>query len=115
MCDPVAEACAVVPDIPLTSIPATLHRVLLLAVPPGQSPVQVKHSFLLPAGEEGGGDLAAQAVRQGLQEHGAVEDAEEQPHHEQHRGVGSSGGADPAAGRAEDQIMMVGLVEVPDQ
>lgn len=105
---PVAEACAVVSDIPF-------HRVLLLPVPPGQFFVQVERSLLLPALEEGGGDAAAQAPCVGFQEHGAIEDAEEQPHHEQHRGVGRRGGADPAVGRAEDQMMVVGLVEVTEQ
>lgn len=84
-------------------------------MPPGQFPVQVKHSLLLPAREEGGGDFAAQAAGVGLQEHGGVEDAEEQPHSEQHGGVGGRGGADAAAGRAEDQMMVVGPVEVPQQ
>lgn len=113
MCDPVAEACAVVSDIPLIS-KSTLHMVVLLPVPPGQFPVEVKHSLLLPALEEGGCDFPAQAASVGFQEHGGVEDAEEQPHNEQHRGVGRRGGADPAVGRAEDQMMVVGPVEVPE-
>lgn len=103
-----------VSDIPLIS-KSTLHTVLLLAVPPGQFTVEVKHSFLLPALEEGGCDSLAQAACKGFQEHGGVEDAEEQPHHEQHGEVGRRGGADPTLGRAEDQIMVVGPVEIPKQ
>jgi len=78
----------------------------------GQLPVEVKCSLLLPALEEGAGDLSAQAVCVGFQEHSGVEDAEEQPHDEQHGGVGRLRGADPAVGRAEDQIVVVAFFKV---
>lgn len=79
---------------------------------PGQLLVEVKCSLLLPALEEGACDFPAQAVCIGFQEHVGVEDAEEEPHDEQHRGVGRRRGADPAVGRAEGQIMVVASFKV---
>lgn len=79
---------------------------------PGQLLVEVKHSLLLPALKEGGCNCSAQAMRVGFQEYGGIEDAEEQPHDEQHGGVGGCRGADPAVGRAEDQVMVVASFKV---
>lgn len=76
-------------------------------MPSGQLLVEVKCSLLLPAFKEGARDFPAEAVCIGLQEHGGVEDAEEQPHGEQHRGVGRYRGADAAVGRAGGQIIVV--------
>lgn len=95
------------PKVPLVS-----HAFFSLLVLPGQLLVEVKCSLLLPALEEGACDFSAQAVCVGLQEYGGVEDAEEQPHSEQHGGVGRRRAADPAVGRAEDQVVVVASFEV---
>lgn len=102
-----SQAFPVFPKVPLAS-----HTVLLLLVLPGQLLVEVKCSLLLPALEEGACDFSAQAMCIGFQEYDGIEDAEEQPHHKQHRGVGRCRGADPAVGRAEDQVMVVASFKV---
>lgn len=91
---------------------STLGFSSLRLVLPGQLLVEVKRSLLLAALEEGARDFPAQAACVGFQEHRGVEDAEEQPHDEQHGRVGRRRGADPAVGRAEDQIMVVASFKV---
>lgn len=103
-----SQAFLVFPKVSLVS-----HAVLLLLVLSGQLLVEIKCSLLLPALEERACDFSAQAVCIGFQEYGGIEDAEEQPHDKQHRGVGRLWGTDPAVGRAEGQIMLVTSFKVP--
>lgn len=116
MHDPIAAARArPLPQVPspaFPEVPLVSHTVLLLLVPPGQLLVEVKRSLLLPAFKEGARDSPAQAACVGLQEHGGVEDAEEHPHGEQHRGAGRCQGADAAVGRTEGQIVVVASFKV---
>lgn len=92
---------------------SVFRAALLLRMLPGQLAVEVKCSLFLPALEEGGRDFPAQAACVGFQKHGGIDDAEEQHHDKQHRGVGGQRGADAAAGRAEGQVVMVTLLKVP--
>lgn len=85
---------------------------VLFPVLPGQFAIEVTCPLVLPALKEGSRNFPAQAACVGLQKHGGVDNAEEQSHNQQHGGVGRYWGADPAAGRAEGQGVVVAPINV---
>lgn len=80
---------------------------------PGQLAIEVVCPLVLPAPKEGSSNFPAQAACVGFQKHGGIDNAEEQPHNQQHGGVGRYWGADAAAGRAEGQGAVVAPINVP--
>lgn len=85
---------------------------VLFPVLPGQFAIEVTCPLVLPALKEGSRNFPAQAACVGLQKHGGIDNAEEQSHNQQHGGVGRYWGADPAAGRAEGQGVVVAPINI---